>query len=139
MHLATRRPSWIAGTLVLAFLGWGLASPVQAQGVGPRLLFTDIESVLVTGIGHRIVGNDLPDGVVGNKVGVFGNTSAVRILGNRFDSNGTPETKYYEFDSGSSPASVVPSRNLVYGAGACEAWDTGCVNQDPRVAAATDY
>jgi PKD repeat protein len=253
------------------------SGPLSYYVIGNVLFGEMIESILVTGIGHRIVGNDLHDGGVGDKVGVFGNTSAIRILGNRFDSNGTPETKYYaiyvqgfgvnrdidigwnevrdqegrsiqvyghaagdivddlrihdnvlmgsdlnnlllggsdggteilgtvsvtgnvivgsrsaeglrvndpggtvtienntiagnavaqvyieeagagrvtlrnniivagpgqqyyEFDAGSSPASVVPSRNLVYGAGACEVWDTGCVNQDPHFASATDY
>ena len=236
------------------------------------------ESVLVTGVGHRVVGNDLSNGGEGDKVGVFGDTSAISILGNRFDSNGTPATKfyavyvqgfgvnrdvdlgwneirnqegraiqvfghvsgdfvddlrihdnvitgselnnvllggsdggneilgtvrvtgnviagsrsaeglrvndpngtvivenntfvgnavaqvyleeagtgrvtlrdnilvaqpgqqYYKFDAGqASPASVVPSTNLVSGAGACAAWDTGCVNQGPLFAGGSDY
>ena len=235
------------------------------------------DAILVTGVGHHVVGNDLSHGGEGHKVGVFGDTSAIKILGNRFDSNGTPETKYYsiyvqgfgvnrdidigwnemrnqegrsiqvyghldgdrvddlrihdnvmlgsnlnnlilggsdggneilgtvtvtgnviagsrsaeglrvndptgtviienntllgnavaqiyleeagagrvtlrnniivaaagqqyyEFDAGASSASIVPSNNLVYGAGPCEAWDTACVGGDPLFVGASDY
>jgi len=54
------------------------------------------EAILVTGVGHRIVGNDLSNGGEGNKIGVFGNTSAIKILGNRMRSNGTPTGKSYD-------------------------------------------
>ncbi len=253
------------------------SGPLSYYIVGNILFGEMLEAVLVTGIGHRIVGNDLSDGGDGDKVGVFGNTSAVKILGNRFDSNGTLGAKYYaiyvqgfgvnrdveigwneirnqegrsiqvfghvtgdrvedlsihdnvlegsdlnnllvggsdgandilgtvtitgnviagartaeglrvhdpqgtvvienntivgnavaqvylesagvglvtlrnnilvagagqqyyELDAGASPASIVPANNLVYGAGGCEAWDTGCVNQDPLFAVTSDY
>ncbi|MFN7975197.1 MAG: choice-of-anchor Q domain-containing protein [Acidobacteriota bacterium] len=55
------------------------------------------DALLVTGIGHRIVGNDLSNGGEGDKIGVFGDTSAIAILGNRLIDNGTPTTKYYAF------------------------------------------
>jgi hypothetical protein len=243
-----------------------------------NMRFGDLEDAIpVAGVGHRIVGNDLSHGGEGHKVGVFGDTSAIRILGNRFDSNGTPTTKYYaiyiqgfgvnrdieigwneirgqegrsiqvyghadgdlvddlrihdnvlvgselnnivlggsdganeilgtvlvsgniiagsrsaeglrvndpagrvtienntiagnavaqvyledagaghitlrnnilvagteqhyyEFDTGSSPASIVSSNNLVYGAGVCEGWDSGCISANPLFTGATDY
>ncbi|MEW6365663.1 MAG: PKD domain-containing protein [Acidobacteriota bacterium] len=236
------------------------------------------EAILVIGVGQRIVGNDLSNGGEGNKIGVFGDTSAIKILGNRMDSNGTPAGKsydiyvqgfginrdievgwneirnreggrsmqvyghlagdivdnlrihdnvmvgselnnlilggsdggteilgtvtvtgniiagsrsteglrvndpqgtvrienntlsgnavaqvyleeagagritlrnniivaqagqqYYEFDAGSSSSSFAPANNLVFGAGPCEAWDAGCVNQNPLFAGASDY
>jgi len=235
------------------------------------------EAILVTGIGQRVVGNDLQDGGIGDKVGIFGDTSAIEVLGNRLIANGVPPTKYYaiyvqgfgvnedieigwneirdqegrsiqvyghlagdfvddlrihdnllagsdlnnlllggsdggteilgnvsvtgnviagargaeglrindpngtvvidnntlygnavaqiyleeagaghvtlrdnilvaqagqqyyEFDAGSSPASFVPARNLVFGGGACEPWDTGCVNADPLFVGAADF
>ena len=53
------------------------------------------EALLVTGVGQRVVGNDLSNGGIGDKVGVFGDTSAIKVLGNRLDSNGTPTTKFY--------------------------------------------
>jgi hypothetical protein len=235
------------------------------------------EAILVTGIGQRVVGNDLSNGGIGDKVGIFGNTSAIEVLGNRFIANGVPPTKYYaiyvqgfgvnedielgwnevrdqegrsiqvyghlagdfvddlsihdnvlvgsdlnnlllggsdggteilgtvsvtgnviagargaeglrlndpngtvvldnntlfgnavaqiyleeagagnvtlrdnifvaqagqqyyEFDAGSTPASFLPAHNLVFGGGACEPWDTGCVNADPLFVSGTDY
>ncbi|MBI2841221.1 MAG: IPT/TIG domain-containing protein [Acidobacteria bacterium] len=54
------------------------------------------EAILVTGVGQRIVGNDLSNGGEGNKIGVFGDTSAIKILGNRMRSNGTPTGKSYD-------------------------------------------
>lgn len=54
------------------------------------------EAILITGIGQRIVGNDLSNGGEGNKLGVFGDTSAIKILGNRMRSNGTPDGKSYD-------------------------------------------
>ncbi|MBI5442812.1 MAG: hypothetical protein HY900_16565, partial [Deltaproteobacteria bacterium] len=254
------------------------SGPLSYYVIG-NMRFTAMgESVLVTGVGHRIVGNDLSNGGDGNKVGVFGDTSAIEILGNRFDSNGTPTTKsysiyiqgfgvnrdidvgwnevrnqegrsiqvyghiagdvvddlrihdnvfvgsdlnnvllggsdggteilgtvrvtgniiagsrsteglrvndpqgivvienntfygnamaqvyleeagtgritlrdnvivaqagqqYYQFDAGQAdPSSFVPANNLVYGAGPCEVWDTGCINQNPLFAGASDY
>ena len=49
---------------------------------------------------------------------------------------------YYAFQAGQSdPTSFVAAANLVWGAGACPAWDPGCVNQDPLLANPTggDY
>lgn len=236
------------------------------------------EAILVTGLGQRIVGNDLSNGGEGNKIGVFGNTSAIKILGNSMRSNGTTDGKsydiyiqgfginrdievgwnelrdrkggrsmqvfghtagdrvdklvihdnvmvgcelnnivlggsdggteilgtvtvtgnviagsrsaeglrvndpkgkviienntlygnavaqiyleragakritirnniivaksgqqYYEFDAGSSSASIVPANNLVYGVGPCEAWDKGCLSADPTFVSTSDY
>ncbi len=236
------------------------------------------DAIPLSGVGHRIVGNDFSNGGVGNGIEVLGNTSAIEILGNLFDSNGTPATKeysiyiagfginrdievgwneiknqqggramqvfghvagdrvedlrihdnefvgselnnivmgnsdggteilgtvtvtgniiagsvsqeglrindpqgtvlienntfygnavaqvyleragagritlrnnvivaqggqqYYEFDAGSSSASFAPANNLVFGAGPCDAWDAGCINQDPLFAGASDY
>ncbi|MBI2841227.1 MAG: PKD domain-containing protein [Acidobacteria bacterium] len=236
------------------------------------------DAIPLSGIGHRIVGNNFSNGGVGNGIEVLGNTSAIEILGNLFDSNGTPATKeysiyiagfginrdidvgwneiknqqggramqvfghvagdrvedlrihdnelvgselnnivmgnsdggteilgtvtvtgniiagsasqeglrindpqgtviienntfygnavaqvyleragagritlrnniivaqagqqYYEFDAGSSSASFAPANNLVFGAGPCDAWDAGCINQDPLFAGASDY
>lgn len=54
------------------------------------------DAILVIGTGQRIVGNDLSNGGEGHKIGVFGNTTAVKILGNRMDSNGTPSGKSYD-------------------------------------------
>ncbi len=40
---------------------------------------------------------------------------------------------YYTFEpGGATSASFSASRNLVYNAGACPAWDTGCINADPK-------
>ena len=47
--------------------------------------------------------------------------------------------QYYEFDAGSSAASFVPAGNLVFGAGACAAWDIGCVNADPLFVSTANY
>lgn len=269
-----------------------LANPAARRGVylnqdgGPlsyyvigNIRFAAVrESLLVTGVGQSIVANDLSNGGEGDKVGIFGNTSVIKILGNRLDSNGTPTTKfysiyvqgfgvnrdidvgwnevrnqegrsiqvyghlagdivddlrihdnvivgselnnillggsdggteilgtvrvtgnviagsrsteglrvndpqgtviienntfhgnavaqvyleeagagrvtlrnniivaqagqqYYEFDAGqAAPSSIVPSNNLAFGAGPCMAWDTGCINQDPAFAGASDY
>jgi len=253
------------------------AGPFNHYIVGNMRFGVVYDSILVSGVGHRIIGNDLSHGGEGHKVGVFGNTSAIEILGNRFESNGTPETKfysiyvqgfgvnrdidigwneirnqegrsiqvyghrtgdavddlrihdnvlvgsqlnnllvggsdgdneilgtvtvtgnviagsrsaeglrvndprgtviienntlvdnavaqiyledagagrvtlrdniivagpgqrYYEFDAGASSASIVPSHNLTYGAGPCQAWDTACVSRDPLFAGASDY
>jgi len=280
----------------VAYLGYPgspplLANPAARRGIyfnqdaGPlshyivgNMRFGEMgESILVTGIGHRVVANDLSHGGEGDKVGVFGDTSAIEILGNRFDSNGTPTSKfysiyvqgfganrdidigwnevrnqegrsiqvyghlagdfvddlrihdnvlvgselnnllvggsdggteilgtvsvtgnviagsrsaeglrvndpggtvivenntlvsnavaqvyleeagagrvtlrdniivagagqqYYAFDAGASPASILRSNNLVYGAGPCEAWDTACVSGDPLFVGASDY
>jgi hypothetical protein len=51
----------------------------------------------------------------------------------------TAGQQYYEFDAGSSPQSFVPANNLVWGAGGCPAWDTGCVDADPQFVGAGDY
>ena len=253
------------------------AGPLSHYIVGNMRFGALEDAILVAGAGHRIVGNDLSHGGEGHKLGVFGTTSAIEILGNRFDSNGTPETKfyaiyvqgfgvnrdidigwneirnqegrsiqvyghltgdavddlrihdnvlvgsqlnnllvggsdgdneilgtvvvtsnviagsrsaeglrvndprgtvivenntlvdnavaqiyledagagrvtlrdnilvagtsqqYYEFDAGASPASIISSNNLTYGAGPCEAWDTSCVSGDPLFAGASDY
>lgn len=71
------------------------AGPLSHYVVGNMRFGEMRESILVTGVGHRVVGNDLSHGGEGDKVGVFGDTSAIEILGNRFDSNGTPTSKFY--------------------------------------------
>lgn len=38
---------------------------------------------------------------------------------------------YYEFGPGTDPSALNASHNLVYNAGACPAWDAGCVTADP--------
>ncbi|HET7009177.1 MAG TPA: choice-of-anchor Q domain-containing protein [Anaerolineales bacterium] len=38
---------------------------------------------------------------------------------------------YFEFGPGADPSALNASHNLVYNAGACPAWDAGCVNADP--------
>jgi hypothetical protein len=38
---------------------------------------------------------------------------------------------YYQFEPGTDSSALNASHNLVYNAGACPAWDTGCVNADP--------
>lgn len=71
------------------------SGPISHYVVG-NMRFGEMEdSILVTGIGQRIVGNDLSHGGEGHKVGIFGDTSVIEILGNAFVSNGTPTTKYY--------------------------------------------
>ncbi|KAB2963844.1 MAG: hypothetical protein F9K16_05735 [Thermoanaerobaculia bacterium] len=98
----------------IAYLGYPgnpprLVNPLARRGIylnqdgGPlshhvigNIRFGEVEdAVLVTGIGQRIVGNDLSNGGIGNKVGIFGDTSAIEVLGNRFIANGVPPTKYY--------------------------------------------
>lgn len=98
----------------IAYLGYPgnpplLVNPLARRGIylnqdgGPlsyhvigNIRFGEVEdAILVTGIGHRIVGNDLSNGGIGHKVGIFGDTSAIEVLGNRFIANGVPPTKYY--------------------------------------------
>ena len=38
---------------------------------------------------------------------------------------------YFEFGPGADPSALNASHNLVYNAGACPAWDAGCINADP--------
>jgi hypothetical protein len=38
---------------------------------------------------------------------------------------------YYEFGPGADSLALNASHNLVYNAGACPAWDAGCVNANP--------
>ena len=42
----------------------------------------------------------------------------------------TGET-YFEFGPGTDPSALHATHNLVYNAGACPAWDVGCINADP--------
>ncbi|HEY0592931.1 MAG TPA: choice-of-anchor Q domain-containing protein, partial [Thermoanaerobaculia bacterium] len=71
------------------------AGPLSHYIVGNIRFGEMSDSIIVTGIGHRVVGNDLSRGGEGHKVGVAGDTSSIDILGNLFDSNGTPTTKFY--------------------------------------------
>jgi len=44
---------------------------------------------------------------------------------------------YYEFGPGADPSALNASHDLMYNAGACPAWDAGCVNADPLFVDAT--
>ena len=88
-----------------------LANPAARRGIllltsgQPReyyvlanLAFTQSSSPLpVTGIGHRVVGNYLYEGAFDDTgtIGINGNTSQIKILGNLLRNNGTPGVKLH--------------------------------------------
>jgi hypothetical protein len=41
---------------------------------------------------------------------------------------------YYQFGPEADPSALNAANNLVYNAGACSAWDVGCINADPLFA-----
>ncbi|OGF61969.1 MAG: hypothetical protein A2Y62_20835, partial [Candidatus Fischerbacteria bacterium RBG_13_37_8] len=88
-----------------------LANPAARRGIlldtsgQPRnyyvfanLTFTQSWSPIpVTGIGHRVIGNYLYDGAYDDSgtIGVNGDTSMIKILGNFLYNNGTPDVKFH--------------------------------------------
>jgi len=100
----------------IAYIGYPGGSPVFANPAARRgilldtsgqprnyyvlanLTFTQSWSPLpVTGIGHRVVGNYLHDGAFDDSgtIGVNGNSSQIKILGNLLRNNGTPDVKFH--------------------------------------------
>jgi hypothetical protein len=100
----------------IAYIGYPgdspvLANPAARRGIlldtsgQPReyyvlanMTFTQSWSPLpVTGIGHRIIGNYLHDGAFDDSgtIGVNGNSSQIKILGNLLRNNGTPDVKFH--------------------------------------------
>lgn len=100
----------------IAYIGYPGESPVFANPAARRgilldtsgqpreyyilanLTFTQSWSPLpVTGIGHRVVGNYLYDGAFDDSgtIGVNGNSSQIKILGNLLRNNGTPDVKFH--------------------------------------------
>jgi len=100
----------------IAYIGYPGESPVLANPAARRgilldtsgqprayyvlanLTFTQSSSPLpLAGIGHRVVGNYLYDGAYDDSgtIGVNGNSSQIRILGNLLRNNGTPDVKFH--------------------------------------------
>jgi hypothetical protein len=72
------------------------SEPARDHYVFANLAFTQsMDPIPVIGTGHRIVGNHFYDGARGDggAIGVNGNTSAIRILGNLLERNGTAGDK----------------------------------------------
>lgn len=100
----------------IAYVGYPGSSPVLANPAARRgilldtseqprnyyvlanLTFTQSRSPLpVTGVGNRVVGNYLYDGAFDDSgtIGVNGNSSQIKILGNLLRNNGTPDVKFH--------------------------------------------
>ena len=100
----------------IAYIGYPGDSPVFANPAARRgilldtsgqpreyyvlanLTFTQSWSPLpVTGIGHRVIGNYLYDGAFDDSgtIGVNGDSSQIKILGNFLRNNGTPDVKFH--------------------------------------------